>query len=405
MGLILCAVVSSTAFNLSPNPNINMHQPILTTYKNKTRSSYFGYSINLRKNTLIIGAPRAQSNLETQRKIDEAGVVYKCNLNDEKSCFPYHFDTIGNTNIENTEFAYNSEKKDFQMLGASMDGHGSEESRFVVCAPKLIGNVEEASHYLLHGICYWVTDTKTPQPSGVRSIIPLRQKSLQVIPYNNLQHYYYIYGQEGFSVHVTDNNEEIIIGAPGVYNWRGTVIRYVSRALSSNGLSRRSNTKSHSMKKRQTYEYRSEIPNPFYTTIPDDSYFGYAVSSANFEGPMFTKLYYVASAPQAKQQTGEVYIFDIEDHESQQRIKVFNKFSGDQMGEYFGYAILTEDFNNDGLPDLAVAAPFHSKNGVYENGAVYVFLNMGNVSEFVEMIIELYLTYYLIHSWYLNVNH
>lgn len=392
---VLCAVASSTAFNLSPNPNINMHQPMLTTYMNKTRSSYFGYSINLRKKTVLIGAPRAQSNLETQRKIDEAGVIYKCNLNDEKSCFPYHFDTTGNTNVENTELAYNSEKKDYQMLGASMDGHGSEESRFVVCAPKLIGNVEEANHYLLHGICYWVTDTESSQPSGVRSIIPMRQKNLQTIPsINGLQHYYYIYGQEGFSVHVTDNNEEILIGAPGVYNWRGTVIRYVARKrLDLNGLSRRSDTKTHSIKKRQTYEYRSEIPNPFYTSIPDDSYFGYAVSSANFEGPMFTRLYYVASAPQAKQQTGEVYIFDIEDHESQKKIKVFNKFSGEQMGEYFGYAILTEDFNNDGLPDLAVAAPFYSKTGVYENGAVYVFLNMGNVSEIVEMLIELYLIF------------
>ncbi|CAO1393862.1 unnamed protein product [Diamesa hyperborea] len=378
---IVCAIVSSTAFNLSPNPNINMNQPMLKTFMNKTRSSYFGYSINLRKKTLLIGAPRAQSNLETQRKIDEAGVIYKCDLNDEKSCFPYHFDTAGNTFIENTELAYNSEKKDFQMLGASMDGHGSEESRFVVCAPKLIGNVEEANHYLLHGICYWVTDTESPQPSGVRSIIPLRQKSLQTIAsVNDLQHYYYIYGQEGFSVHVTDNNEEILIGAPGVYNWRGTVIRYVLRKrLDLNSLSRRSNTQSHLIKKRQTYEYRSEIPNPFYTSIPDDSYFGYAVSSANFLGPMFTQLYYVASAPQANQQTGEVYIFDIEDHESQKKIKVFNKFSGDQMGEYFGYAILTEDFNNDGLPDLAVAAPFYSKTGVYENGAVYVFLNTGNL--------------------------
>lgn len=145
------------------------------------------------------------------------------------------------------------------------------------------------------------------------------------------------------------------------------------------GLSRRDLSFYRKITKRQAFEYRSEIPNPFFSELLDDSYFGYAVSSARFLGPNNPRLYYVASAPQANKQRGEAFIFDIEDFQFDKRIKVFNKFAGSQMGEYFGYTILTEDFNMDGYPDLAVSAPFYSKNGEAENGAVYIFINKGNV--------------------------
>lgn len=33
--------------------------------------------------------------------------------------------------------------------------------------------------------------------------------------------YYYSFAQMGLSVHLTENNEEILIGAPGIYTWKG----------------------------------------------------------------------------------------------------------------------------------------------------------------------------------------
>lgn len=389
--LVLLLLIPLVAcFNLSPSPNIIIKKPQLSTFLPQTRSSYFGYSINLRRNSVLIGAPRAQSTLETQRKVEETGAVFKCNFNNDNDqpCHPYHFDTNGNTRIENTESDYNSEKKDFQMLGASMDGHDSEFDRFVVCAPKLKADVEEADHYLLHGTCYWVSETNTTQPSGVRQINPLRQRKLQTLQGDGQDkfHYYYIYGESGFSVHVSDDNEEIIIGCPGIFNWRGSIIRYRAREMPNlGGLSRRDLSLNHAIRKRQVFEYRSEIPNPFFVDMLDDSYFGYAVSSGNFMGPTVPRLFYVATAPQANKQTGEAFIFDIEDYRFEKKIKVFNKFAGSQMGEYFGYAVLTEDFNNDGFPDLAVSAPFYSKNGENETGAVYIFINEGNVSQNVAL--------------------
>ncbi len=270
------------------------------------------------------------------------------------------------------------------MLGAAMDGHGSESDRFVACGPKLIGDIEQAGHYLLHGVCYWVTDTNSVQPTNVRKIAPLRQRDLQIFKMDDLNHYYFMYGESGFSVHVTDNNEEIIIGAPGVFNWKGSVIRYKSvERQDLGGLSRRSIPSSKTIRKRQVskvYEYRSEIPNPYYSDLSDDSYFGFAVSSGSFLGSDDPKIYYVASAPQANLQTGLVLLFDIVEHTITKRIRTYNKFIGTQMGEYFGYALLTEDFNGDNLPDIAIAAPFYSKTGTRENGALYVYINIGNLA-------------------------
>ena len=288
-----------------------------------------------------------------------------------------------------------------------MDGHESEDDKFITCAPHLKADLEELHHYLLHGICYWVNNTNSLQPSGVRQINPLRVRSLQTMPSeNNTNVYFYIYGQMGFSVHMSDDSQEIVIGAVGILNWKGnknifffveflqiifllnkgSIVRYRGNERPDlGGLSRRDLTPNpyrHLLRKRQALEFRSEIPSPFYSPLSDDSYFGYAVSSGKFLGPESDSLLYVASAPQSNGQTGEVFIFDIEDYRVEKKIKVFNKFTGSQFGEYFGYTLVSEDFNADGFPDLIVTAPLYSKNGLHENGAAYVYINKGNVRFF-----------------------
>jgi FG-GAP repeat len=186
-----------------------------------------------------------------------------------------------------------------------------------------------------------------------------------------------MYGQSGFSVHVTDDNEEILIGCPGILNWKGSVIRHrKQKSLKTHGMSKRDVTSS-------TDLFDEDIPSPFHApaSITEDSYFGYAVSSATFLGKKNDKsLFYVASAPQANNQQGLVYIFNITIENDSEKVNVLKEFSGLQFGEYFGYTLLTEDFNNDGLPDVAISGPLYSKNKVHDNGAVYIFINRGNVS-------------------------
>lgn len=80
----------------------------------------------------MVGAPRAQSSLEMQRKINETGAIYKCSFQ-SSSCEPYVFDSLGNINNENNDgYTFKSEKKDHQWLGASMDGNSMDGERFVV---------------------------------------------------------------------------------------------------------------------------------------------------------------------------------------------------------------------------------------------------------------------------------
>lgn len=79
--------------------------------------------------SLFIGAPKAQSSLESQRLINETGVVYKCRL-DTTECLPYNVDTLGNI-----KDGGNSENKNNQLFGYTMDGHTSDEDRLVVSQP------------------------------------------------------------------------------------------------------------------------------------------------------------------------------------------------------------------------------------------------------------------------------
>lgn len=191
--------------------------------------------------------------------------------------------------------------------------------------------------------------------------------------------YYYMYGEQGLSVHITENDEEILVGAPGVYTWKGSVIRYKSKIADDiGGLSRRDNTHQSSIQKRSLLDFDIDVPNPAHWNQGDDSYFGYALASGYFEGSQSQKILYVASAPQANLQQGEVYIFDIVDHfTTEKTIKIYHTFTSFQMGEYFGYALASDDFNGDGFYDLAICAPFHSKENSFENGAVYIYQNLG----------------------------
>ena len=82
--------------------------------------------------SVLIGAPRAQSTLEVQRKINETGAIYKCGFDKLSTCSPFVFDRWGNVHEDYNQYAYNNEKKDYQWLGATMDGSASDTDKFVV---------------------------------------------------------------------------------------------------------------------------------------------------------------------------------------------------------------------------------------------------------------------------------
>lgn len=81
--------------------------------------------------SVLVGAPRAQSSLPDQSAVNETGAIYQCPL-DTQFCEPYVFDALGNINSRNEKSAFEDQQKDFQWLGASMDGGNSAGDPFVV---------------------------------------------------------------------------------------------------------------------------------------------------------------------------------------------------------------------------------------------------------------------------------
>lgn len=381
--LVTVAVYCVLGFNLSPVANQVYQMPEnQKTFMEKVRSSYFGFAINLRTDGIMISAPRAQTTLEMQRKLNETGAIYKCSFGDNTTCSPFVFDKLGDVQADRSESMYVSKKKEYQMLGMSMDGKGAPSDKFVVCAPKMITPTanREGDVWLIHGMCYVITNgTSGNRPSeNAVEVAPLRATNLQVTVDEKL---FYMYGEMGLSVHVTDNDEEILFGAPGVYQWKGTVVRYRPRRYAGDGgLSKRDNDRrrGRNTAHAQKIAYESDVPQPQRWNQTDDGYLGFAVGSGYFEGPT-GRLLYCASAPRAGD-NGEVYVFDyVNDPNSigMVDIKKLAVFSGQQTGEYFGYTILAEDFNNDGFTDLVIGAPSHSADGYHEQGRVYYYQNMG----------------------------
>lgn len=198
-----------SCFNISPNPNIILIDPL----ENDTHSSYFGYAINLRKKSVLVGAPKAN--------INETGEIFKCEITDLKvsNCYRYEFkNKIILKNHKKTDLT--NEINEYQMLGSAMDGFGSENDKFVVCAPNL-KNVYENDYYL-NGGCYMIQNSNENETSNIKDILLTNKIKEQKI-FKKKYRFHHKLAQQGFSVHVTEYSSEIIIGAPGIYVWSGNL--------------------------------------------------------------------------------------------------------------------------------------------------------------------------------------
>ncbi|XP_016941080.4 integrin alpha-PS3 isoform X1 [Drosophila suzukii] len=377
--LTVCLSSHSDAFNLSPRPNRQILDPQFATSLPKVRASYFGFTMSLRPNGIIVGAPRAQSTLESQRSINETGAIYRCSLTDG-ACSPYVLDPRGNVDAPYNEYTFDSERKDFQWLGGAMDGGTRDTDKLLVCAPRFYA--PGPRDYFMHGVCYWINNTVASTPGHVTRISPLRLKSDQVKEQENgVSSYFYIMGELGLSAHVADDNSKFLIGAPGINTWKGSVILYRQVDPVDNPTASRRDTSRALRRKIRDVDtseytpehYAPEIPHPNNWGQDDDSYFGYAVGSGYFDSTNPSTLLYVATAPQANKQSGEAYIFDVRG----KSIHKYHVFRGEQFGEYFGYSVLAEDLNGDGKTDVIISAPQHALEDSHDNGAIYVFINKG----------------------------
>lgn len=148
-------------------------------------------------------------------------------------------------------------------------------------------------------------------------------------------------------------DQSLILGAPGILGWKGSVIHYTDgqgppRVLPNGERDLNSNTFANSFVARPELE----------TWLEYNTYFGYAVGSGKFftENSAGSDIQYVAGAPRGKDMAGEVTVFNFPETQNEP-LKLIQRIIGQQVYSYFGSVISAVDLNGDGLDDLIIGAP------------------------------------------------
>lgn len=354
MKSLFLAILSASSYifsyNISPVPNIILRH-LNRTKNESSRSAFFGFSLNLRKDHIMIGAPRANSTLENDYDVKEPGQVYKCDF--DGNCEEF---------LMGQEMKSDKRVRSEQFFGFSMDGFENENDDFIACAPKRA--VNETVDYRMIGSCFYVKNTRKNYGNDSKVIELLNEPKNYFINLkvssDMLQTPFYAYGESGFSVHIPNNKKEVLIGSPGVYMYLGTISKFeFSSSAQITGDVR-------------SWDSSQE------KILYKESHFGYAITSGQFLIPKNGTIFYVSSAP--KRYNGIVIFFEIVEKNGTSYHKIHHYIKGPLMGANFGYALVCDDFNNDGKPDLVVSAPFYGMKKSYDNGKVFLYLNKGGMN-------------------------
>ncbi|XP_049831422.1 integrin alpha-PS4-like isoform X2 [Schistocerca gregaria] len=353
----LLLLAGAAAFNLETHPELAR----IIADPNAQRGSYFGFTVGLRRDQLgtwvVVGAPRANSTHPAHASIHQPGVVYQCAVLGSKDCIRLSLDPTGNVEQRLGDGFDVKHHKDDMWLGGSLDVQQNGPG-IVACGSRWI-NQFYTGYYLINGICYFLKDTQQAD-SKVQKIMPLIQRRDQ--GYEEIENgekaikYYYSYGQAGLAVQFAKNDTEIIIGAPGIYVWKGSAIIFRTEE---------------SDKSKYT---KVAVPNPRHTPLlKEDSYFGYSLGTGKFYADT-NEVFYVSGVPRGADCKGKIQIFSVKIDQERQKSELFiiNEYEGKVMGEYFGAAISIVDLNSDGLDDILVGAPLHPP---LDSGRVYVYIN------------------------------
>ncbi|GLV40522.1 scab [Carabus blaptoides fortunei] len=366
---ILCSAVLFVVLytNVSRCFNLDTSFPIiyLDPAGNSARGSYFGYSVILHDGShatrpwVQIGAPRGNHSFYDDYK--EPGIVYRCPIKGACKLFPIDsYGKAGTTGKTRTGTYKN--KKDGAWIGGHMDIH-SHSQRVVVCGHRWI-NANYPRDWYISGACYW----STLRENETEALLPLVNRDKYV--FNN-QIYNYAMGQVGMAVHLPSDSHkpELLLGAPGIFNWEGSPILYRDSEPVPSEPTKRSIDPTHF----------SDLNMPDMSQITElhsFAYFGYSLSSGYFNSRR--ELLYVAGAPRSSMYRGQIVIFNFRKRTDSKLSMKYTR-SGLMVGEYFGASVAVANINGDEFDDIIVGAPHYSSK--CDEGRVFVFLGnaVGNL--------------------------
>ncbi|XP_058045387.1 integrin alpha-4 [Ahaetulla prasina] len=319
--------------------NLDTRSPLVFEGLNGT---WFGYSVLLHSfgtsRWLIAGAPKA--SWPSNSSVVNPGAIFRCQIgnNPKRDC---EILQVGDPKGERCGKTC-TEERDNQWLGVSLARQPGENGSIVVCGHRWKNVYYISEHKLPHGICYEI-------PPNFRTLL-----SQRICPcYKDFwRKYGEKYGscQAGISTFYTE--DLIIMGAPGSDYWAGSIFVYNKTA--------------------NIFISYLDVSHQ----IKYGSYLGYSVGAGHFLSASSSEV--IGGAPQ-QEQTGKVYIFKIEP----KQLSILSELRGKKFGSYFGATVCAVDLNGDGLSDLLVGAPMHSK--VREEGRVYVYLNSGSGAKMMEL--------------------
>ncbi|XP_072222384.1 integrin alpha-5 [Leuresthes tenuis] len=326
--------------------NLDMENPAVYS---GPKGSYFGYAVDFHlsesaRASVVIGAPKANTR---QVNVTEGGSVFYCPWSRSQSdCHTIEFDTEGDRSvlINNTEHQVDS--KSHQWFGATVRSHGDT---ILACAPLYSWRTEkDVPRSDATGTCYLSVQNFTK----FVEYAPCRTELSDALGQG--------YCQGGFSADFTVDGK-VVLGGPGSYFWQGQVIAA---------------TKEDIIKAYYPGYFMQAVEGQMQTKqfqFHDDSYQGYSIAVGEFSGDQVEDI--VAGVPKDLMLYGSVSILNGTDMTNMM------KYTGEQMGSYFGYALATTDINSDGMVDLLVGAPLlmirDSDGRLEEMGRVYVYLQRG----------------------------
>ncbi|EAT33082.1 AAEL014660-PA, partial [Aedes aegypti] len=320
LNLLFAAFAVGAGYNISPVPNVIFKKPGNRWTSSEHKQSYFGLAVHLKESALYVGAPKATTFSRRYNTFNDSGVVYECGVL-SSSCEVY-------SQLEDRNFVADALMSG-QYFGATLDGL-TENDALVACTPRLIVG---SNRHAATGACY---TTVNGSIYNQQQALKYRKNTMMVDS-----------AMEGFAVHVFRNHRKelggILTGMPG-FNLTGSVFIYDDNL--EDGI----------------------LLNSW--QLEENGYFGYSVATVVVEN----KTIHVVGAPRS----GKVYVFEAKKvHRKMAQMSVHTILTSDKFGDYYGYSLCTEDINGDGLMDVMVGVPFSSRDGVSENGAVYVYINHG----------------------------
>ncbi|XP_024125977.1 integrin alpha-7 isoform X3 [Oryzias melastigma] len=280
-----------------------------TLHKLGDRGTFFGFSVALHQQLtpepqswILVGAPQAAGRglLRGSRP----GALFKCPITPEE----YDCERV---NIDG-DVSLDRESKDNQWLGVTVKSQGIG-GKVVTCAHlyelrQRVGEALETRDPI--GRCYVLSEDLTErdnQDGGDWKFCEGRTQG----------HEQFGFCQQGLSASFTPDNNFILFGAPGTYNWKGFSVDSAMGLMS------------------------------------------------------LGELTFVAGAPRANH-TGAVVLLK---KDNVYRLVPQHIFWGEELASSFGYSVATTDLNKDGWTDLIVGAPNFFDRKAEIGGAVYVYLN------------------------------